>query len=302
MTPPVLIAGLSGRALAAAARRSGYDPLVLDLFADADTQELALRSAQVDGSIEEGLSEEALIAAAKAIAPLADYPRLDLVYGSGFEDRPMLLARLAAGRRLRGNRPDTVARLKDPHDFFSALDRLGLPHPEVCYMPPADAEDWLVKRVGASGGAHIVVASGAVAEPDRYYQKQVAGRPLSLLFLANGVRALPLGFSAQWSARERGYLFGGAARPASVSARIAADMAQAAQALTVEFGLLGLNSADVIARDDGFDLLEVNPRPGATLDIFDHAGDLFALHCRACAGDLPTYRAELADAAACAVV
>jgi len=302
VTVPVLIAALSGRALAAAARRSGYDPLVLDLFDDADTQVLARRSAQVAGSIDEGLSEEALIAAAEAIAPLAHYPKIDLVCGSGFEDRPSVLARLASGRRLRGNPPELVARTKNPRDFFATLDRLGIPHPAVRFAPTADTDDWLVKRIGASGGAHIQAANDDVAAgQERYFQRRVSGRPLSLLFLANGVRALPLGFSEQWSAQEAGYLFGGAVRPASLPARRAADLAAAVQALTVEFGLLGLNSADVLLRDDGFDLLEINPRPGATLDIFDHVGDLFALHCRACAGDLPQGWQQAVEASACAV-
>ena len=34
-------------------------------------------------------------------------------------------------------------------------------------------------------------------------------------------------------------------------------------------GLLGLCSADFIRSEDGYWLVEINPRPGATLDIFD---------------------------------
>ncbi|RUT92049.1 hypothetical protein EOD12_35280, partial [Mesorhizobium sp. M7A.T.Ca.TU.009.02.1.1] len=34
-------------------------------------------------------------------------------------------------------------------------------------------------------------------------------------------------------------------------------------------GLVGLCSADLIRGPDGYKFIEINPRPGATLDIFD---------------------------------
>jgi uncharacterized protein len=52
---------------------------------------------------------------------------------------------------------------------------------------------------------------------------------------------------------------------------------------------------------DAIQLLEVNPRPGATFDLFEPEGDsLFALHVDACRGILPTsapsYRGAMAGA------
>ena len=41
--------------------------------------------------------------------------------------------------------------------------------------------------------------------------------------------------------------------------------------LTRRAGLVGLCSADFIRDDGGYHLIEINPRPGATLDIFDSA-------------------------------
>jgi predicted ATP-grasp superfamily ATP-dependent carboligase len=65
--------------------------------------------------------------------------------------------------------------------------------------------------------------------------------------------------------------------------------------------LVGLNSADFIVDGHAFQLLEVNPRPGATFDLFELEGaSLFALHLDACAGTLPTsapsYQAAMAGA------
>ncbi|NNH33816.1 tetrahydromethanopterin C1 transfer protein, partial [Rhizobium sp. SEMIA 4085] len=50
-SPAIMIAAISGRSLAAAARRAGYRPLVADLFCDCDTVALSERTARLSGSI-----------------------------------------------------------------------------------------------------------------------------------------------------------------------------------------------------------------------------------------------------------
>jgi len=52
-------------------------------------------------------------------------------------------------------------------------------------------------------------------------------------------------------------------------------------------GLVGLNSADFLVSSDAVWLLEINPRPGATVDVFELSeGALFAHHLGACEGRL----------------
>lgn len=292
MRPPMLIAAISGRALAAAARRAGYAPRVLDLFRDVDTRRLADASRLVAGSIEQGFEAESLLARAGEIAPADHAQPVSLICGTGFEDRPDLLGILAQGRRYLGNSPAAIRATKDPQAFFALADRLGIPHPETRLAPPADLRGWLVKRVGASGGWHIRPARGAERRSGCYFQRFVAGRPVSALFLADGTAAMVLGFSAQWPAEDvpgANYLFGGAVQPAAIPDAMAVAIEGHVNRLSAALGLVGLNSADLLVRDDGYDLIEVNPRPGATLDIHDPGGTmgLFALHCRACEGDLP---------------
>ena len=64
MSDPVLIAAVSGRALAAAARRAGFRPCVLDLFGDADTRRLTAGRVRVVGTLQRGFDEAALLAGA----------------------------------------------------------------------------------------------------------------------------------------------------------------------------------------------------------------------------------------------
>lgn len=294
----MLIAALSGRALAASAREAGYVPLVADLFGDDDTASLAAAHAVVPGTPARlprlPAWRDALDRLAAGRAPIG------LVYGGGLEGRPALLRTLAR-HRLLGNAPATVARLKDPFAFAALCRDCGVPHPDVA-QAPHDGAAWLSKRAGGAGGAHVRPARGAARLP-RYVQRRVAGRPVSALLLGDGKRALVLGFSAQWAAPAPGmpFRYGGAARPAVLSETQARELSTAAARIAAASGLVGLNSADFLLRDDGFDLLEVNPRPGASLDVFAGAG-LFALHVAACGGCLPGTPPPFPDTAAAAMV
>ncbi|MGH6944526.1 MAG: ATP-grasp domain-containing protein, partial [Geminicoccaceae bacterium] len=162
---PVLIVALSGRALAASARRAGYAPIVLDAFDDLDTRACALASERVPTGDGWSFDEEALLEAAERLAP----PPVPLVWGSGFERAPGLLERLGRGRPLLGNDAGTVRRIKEPFGFAARLADLEIAHPEVRRTPPPDPKRWLIKRVGGAGGSHVrPTTAGAPAETGWY--------------------------------------------------------------------------------------------------------------------------------------
>lgn len=293
---PLLVVALSGRALAVAARRSGRLAAVIDRFADTDTRAAASALAAVRGDAAgEGFDPDALLAAAERLAPPSARPAL--VYGAGLEDRPELIARLAVGRELCGNAPEVVAAAKDPEGLAALLARLELPHPPVTRARPRDPRGWLAKRVGAAGGAHVRPASACVdgvdaGDPARaYFQRRVPGLPLSATFLADGRRACLVGVAEQWAAPAAGarFRFGGVLGPAAVHPALAAALPPALDALAAALGLRGLNTLDLVAEGPRWHAIELNPRPGASLELFDHPGapSLLAAHLAACAGRLP---------------
>ncbi len=299
----VLVVALSARSLAAGARRCGLRVTALDLFADADTAAMADRClALVSRRLR--LPGPALRHALAA----PDLRGVPLVYGAGFEDRPELLAALARDRPVLGNGAGVVATLKDPFAFAALLARLGIPHPEIADSTQEDGRGWLMKRAGACGGGHIRPA-GRRVPAGHYLQRRMSGRPVSLLFLADGRRVVPVGFSRQWTAPASGqpFRYGGAVGPLPVRSQcegVAASMIAAVSRIVAEVGLVGLNSADFLAGPGGWCLLEINPRPGATLDLFDRPPmpGLLGLHMAACAGDLPQVLPPLADCRTAMVV
>jgi methenyltetrahydromethanopterin cyclohydrolase len=297
--PPVLIAALSGRALAQAAVRSRYRPLVADLFADLDTCELAEDAARVPGSIDLGFDDQALIATLCRLA--AGRSVQGVVYGSGFEARPDLLSVMAQAFALLGNRPAAVERVKDPAGFATLCRDLAIPHPAIALTPPQDPGRWLRKRRGASGGHHV--GWSRLSDPGCYWQAFLDGRTVSLSFLGDGRRAEVLAATEQWADGAPGspFRFGGIARPARIADELENQLSRTVARLTEALGLVGLNSADFIESADGFALLEVNPRPGAALDVLDDRdGRLFHWHIEACRGRLPGAPARFAGPAAAA--
>src|ERR1700742_3100135 len=162
----VLIAAVSGRALAASARRGGFVPLVADAFGDQDTLAAAAGHVRAD-MLNRPVDGDKLMG---ALATLADgRDAAGIVCGSGFEDRADLLARIGSRWPLLGNDADTVAGLKDPSTFAAMCRAAGIPHPETFGTPPLDRAGWLVKRIGGAGGLHVREASDSKAEGEGVY-------------------------------------------------------------------------------------------------------------------------------------
>lgn len=213
-----------------------------------------------------------------------------LVYGSGFEAQPELLAELAQHGRVHGNRAETVRMLKHPGRFFSLLAGLGIPFPETHLSPPPAVDGWLRKRAGGAGGTHVGPA-GSGAAPGGYFQRQVPGRPCSLLFLADGRGIAVVGYNAQWLAPAPGmpFRYGGAVSQARLPGPVRAAMREAAQCITRAAGLRGLNSLDCMVHGERVWVLEVNPRLTATFALYDTraaGANLLHAHLQASAGRL----------------
>jgi predicted ATP-grasp superfamily ATP-dependent carboligase len=299
----VLIAAVSGRALAASARRGGFVPLVADAFGDQDTLAAAAGHVRA-GMLDRPIDGETLMGALEALA--GEREPAGIVCGSGFEDRADLLARIGARWPLLGNGANTTARIKDPLTFADICRAAKIPHPQTSLTPPSDRNGWLVKRIGGAGGLHVRDASDSKAEGEGvYFQRRVGGEPVSAFVLGDGKNVMVLGFSAQWTAPSRKHplRYGGAVRPAAISDGLMRDLTAAVERLAAIVPLVGVNSADFLVEGDTFHLLEINPRPGATFDLFERDDQpLFALHVEACAGTLPAQAPVFDGAMAGAIV
>jgi predicted ATP-grasp superfamily ATP-dependent carboligase len=298
--PAIVIVAYSARALASSAARAGFAPLAIDVFGDDDTRETSLACLKLDGGLADGFEPGKLVRAVETLVSV--HGPVGLVYGAGFEHQPETLAAISGVTRVFGNSAATLSHAKDPLALARICEANGVRHPRIAFSPPDEPELWLTKRRGGAGGAHVAAAHGAsLASPDCYYQRRVAGTSVSALFLASGRKADIIGLSMQWTAPTPSlpFRYGGAAGPVDVSRAQAREIARAVDAVAFELDLVGLNSADFLLSSDAVWLIEINPRPGATLDVLEsNEAPLFARHVAACEGRLSPVSRSMACKAA----
>ena len=284
---PYLLVAQSARMPAQSAHRAGLNVAAIDHFADADTRRYAFRTATVPP---ESL-EAQWLEAANRLAPKTQ--ATGLIYSSGIDTRPGLVEALAHGRTLLGNTPAVLEQANNPRRFFALLSELGIPYPETRFAPPDRLDGWLLKAYCGEGGKGVGFAAKKRPAPAQsYYQQQIAGEALSVLFLANGKQARVVGFNTQWTdSRDpaRPFLFAGAVNRAEISDAQRSRMTGHMENLSSALGLVGLNSLDFMLEDGACRVLELNPRPSATMALYDEdfSEGLLQAHIAACQGELP---------------
>jgi hypothetical protein len=312
MAALVLVAA-SARALAECLRRTGLPDrgtplLAVDAFGDEDLlaavdgwRQLPLpdlrRPQRVVATVEALLASHAALSGPRTPPAVAAGCRVDVLLGGGFDGSAAVLRRLADRYRVLNTSPHSWAAARDPLLFM----RLGIRTPETRVSPPTSPFGWL--RKDANGSAGLAVSAAAVpplqppvaaARPrgSLYWQRRSVGVPVSLLFCAHAGGVLPVGVNRQWCSPAPGlpFRFGGVASgfepgPAYGDA-VCTQLLAAADRLTAATGLRGLASLDaMLDRDGQVDALELNPRPTASVELYDRdAPGLLRLHIAAVLG------------------
>jgi len=282
-----LIISQSGRALAASAKRAGIDVHVIDLFADEDTVENTLSNSSVTG-FSGGNNPETLI---ELVAEYANNnPGLCVVIGSGFEECPKLFTQLEQQFSVIGNHSSAIRQLKDPAVFFNKLEELALPYPDYfTSVDEAASGNFLVKTIGCAGGGHIKhYTDDSLLTSTCFLQAFLRGKNYSVTFIADGQSAHVLGFNQTWVCQENSdFTFAGAVSNVNLPDDLRQQVTTAIRQLVVVFKLKGLCGLDFIVEESGqYSILEVNPRPTATFELYETDGSLFAQHIAAFQGKI----------------
>jgi hypothetical protein len=311
MNGPLVVVAASARALVECLRRAGLPEggaplLAVDAFGDDDLRIAAdghLRLALPRLRSAEGVLDavNTLLTGPRAVAlsTRAGVPSAaaQVMLGGGLDGVPQVVRAIAGQHRLLNASADAWAAARDPLVFH----RLGIESPPTRLTPPEGLRGWLCKDTAGSAGLavrRVGEIAGDRAVPSGtgvYWQRRVAGVPVSLLFCAHSGGIVPVGINRQWCSAVPGlpFAFGGVASAFDAGARVHDALVAAATRITVATGLRGLASLDaVLDRRGRVAMLEVNPRPTASVELYDRsAPGLLALHVAAVQGrSLPDWR------------
>jgi len=283
---PYLVIAHSGRALASSAATENIETHVIDRFSDMDTQTVSLSTRKVGGD-DSGLCEDELL---KALDDYSHIPLTGVVVGSGLENNPNLLNIIGERFTLIGNQAECIKLCTQPHEFFSLLDTHGILYPEIQQKAPDDNKSWLKKLAGGYGGHHIKwYKSGDQFSTEHYLQRYINGRPLSVVFLANGKSAQIIGENEIWPVDpvNNNFTFSGAVSLPNLEEKISDSLVKIVDILVDHLQLKGLCGLDVIVdTNNECYVLELNPRPTATFPLHELGTSLFDRHLLACRGQL----------------
>ena len=288
--------------LADLATRAGRPVAAFDLFGDLDLQ-LSARRVVTGGSLS-GLVDAAVTEPAGRV-----------VYGASFENHPALVARLGERHVILGNPPGALRAVRDPAKVGAALHDAGLPYPHTSGSAPPDPScRWLRKPLRGGGGTRVRAWRGGGLRAGEFVQERIDGLACSAAAVGDGADAAVLGVCEQLVGQRafgvRGYRWcGNLVPPRLPAAERDALLAQAraiCSCLTGAFALRGLFGVDLVWDGGRAWVVEVNPRPTASLETIEavhgvgtrpdrlRSGgptplrglDPFAAHLEACAGRL----------------
>ncbi len=275
MPDPLLIIGASGRAAAASALRAGFDPFVIDLFADADTVRLCPTLKCDPADYPHGFVDLAKQA-----------PPGPWMYTGGLENYPDVIAAISEVRPLWGNPPEKLAEVRDPFRLSHLLCGKGLNHPPVmpCGTDLPSGERWLRKPLRGAGGAGIwVVNPNAEHEAGGhyFYQRFVEGRSMSLAFATFAPGYKILGYTSQlvgtcWL-HASPFHYAGSIGPILTDGLDVGDVTLSAFRLGDRTNLRGLGNIDFIHDGEGSHVIEVNPRYPASVEVLELAHQFAAI-------------------------
>jgi uncharacterized protein len=266
---PLLIVGASGRAAAASALRAGFTPHVLDLFADADTQQL--------GEVH--------------VCPIPDYPQrlpelcrqfppMPWMFTGGLENHPPIIEEISQVRDFFGCNPANFSKHRSPAAFHALISSAGFRTPAIAssaesYFPGKELP-WLVKQSSSGGfGVRRATPTDFESLPEgAVRQRDVSGVPMSALFVAATHNVMLLGVTKQligeaWLHAPEFRYAGNIDITRFVSQPLLEELERLGESLWRQLKLLGLFGVDfLLARDEPW-FLELNPRFTAGLEVLE---------------------------------
>lgn len=220
------------------------------------------------------------------LAGFSELPKnVPVIFCSPVESHPEVVERAAKTRRVFNSPPSAMLKSRD-FGFLRKFAGDGISAPEF----DADADPggrarpgWIIKQTKSAGGVGIREDDGVLREGE-YRQKFVEGASVGAMFFSSGSGTKFCGVAAHIN---EGYKFAGCVYPAEAETEALGAVERFGQKFAQAVGLVGWWGADFILTEGSPNLLEVNPRFTAGMELMAraHGIDLCGSQSAAFSGD-----------------
>lgn len=267
-----LLAGLSTRGLAESAVRAGKECCAVDFFGDLDLEQIC-HSISLRREYRASLNLDPFLFLRAAETLEYDC----LVYTGPLENYPQILQKFAERCEIIGNDAETVRKVRNWKILYRFCKENKILIPRT-----ANGLDFVVKPKKSGGGI------GIRRLPHYIVQEFVKGEAFSASVIGNGTEAEVISVNEQLIGKKefggRRFWYCGNITPAYTGKE--EEIRNTCENLVKAFRLKGSSGIDFVV-NQGVYLMEVNPRPQATLEIVEKAFDinLFLMHEQGCRGE-----------------
>lgn len=283
----VLVVCNSSRNIVCSAKKAGYTVYALDNFGDVDMRMYADRAEFLGNAPGDRIYELA--------RSFGDFDAV--VLGPGFETLKF--------RNILNNRLPVMEEVNDKLKIAKKFRSMDIPHPETELLTKATGDRFplMIKpRFGSGGILNITarnedeLAEFKARDDARNFiaQEFVEGGPCSASLIGTGDDAVVIALNEQLigvpSLTRLPFAYCGNITPFRTES--GDEMAQYAERIAREFGLVGSNGIDFILTEKGAVVLEINPRFQGSLDTVELSTGLniFDAHVKSFTGELPQIR------------
>lgn len=306
----LLVVGLNPRPVAMAAKRLGFDVVVVDFFGDTDLVG-AVDAVYPTGKAGDPFGEySSKVLVEKAREAIEDTQPEALLLTSEVGCNWRYVRDLGKLSRILGNGWKAVKMVRGWEDFFRRLDEINIPHPKTLLVDDERGAHTaldemsmplIIKPVHGSGGAGVrLVDSEEAVFPELekngeiLVQEYITGLNASVSVLSTGWEARAISLNEQLIGFKESNVdepFGYCGNIVPLEHRLRDESLRIAKKICEEFGLVGSNGIDLVLADKPY-VIEVNPRFQDTQECIERVYNInmVDLHIRALDGILPDLR------------
>jgi predicted ATP-grasp superfamily ATP-dependent carboligase len=280
---PLVIAGASCRSAAQRATLAGFECLAFDQFCDRDLGSIA-QVHQLDKlyDLEDAFWEP--------------WSRAPVLFCGGIENRLEAIDWLMKQGLACGVSSMSLAKLRDIHSWARWSHAAGIGWPETisCSVRCNDSQDellrkdgWLKKSKVSAGGLGVRPWAGEFIESSEYLQQSMQGEVLGVTFLSSAMKAMVVGCMQSWPENafpgSLPFIYRGSVGPIRLAMEERDRLKEFATCVQHETGYFGCWQADFVRNDEGWWLLEINPRWSSSMELLEVAYDISLVEQHVCA-------------------